>query len=76
MKNATVTYEEIRRMKAADRRRDWERLAKGEITPEELHRENSFIPPEVLRQAKMVNPAESFRAAARLRLRPVKHKVF
>ncbi len=71
----TVTYEEIRRRKAADRRRDWERLAKGEVTPEDLQEENSFLPMEVLRQAKF-NMVESFRTSARLKFTKVKHKAF
>ncbi len=40
----TVTYDEICVMKARDRKRDWDRIARGEATPQEIQKENSIFP--------------------------------
>ena len=37
-------HERISAEKAASRRSDWERIARGEATPEEIQRENSLFP--------------------------------
>ena len=39
----TVSLAQIRAAKACDRRRDWERLARGEVTPEQLQEENAVV---------------------------------
>ncbi len=67
MKLKTVTWDEIRRAKAADRVRDWKRLANGEITPEELQRENSPFPPNFFAKARIVNLSQSLRSFSRHR---------
>lgn len=41
----TVTFEALQRDKRRARMRDERRLARGEVTPEQLQRENSLIPP-------------------------------
>ena len=41
---ATVTFEELDREHREERLRDAERLRTGEITPEALQVENSFLP--------------------------------
>ncbi len=46
MKPKTVSFETLQRDKRRDRRRDERRLARGEVTPEELQRENSLFPPD------------------------------
>ena len=48
----TVTYDEIRHMKAVDRKRDWDRLARGEVTPMQLQEENSIFSLKDLQEAK------------------------
>jgi hypothetical protein len=44
MKPPIVTFEELDREKRSDRASDAERLRQGEITPEALQEENSFVP--------------------------------
>jgi hypothetical protein len=40
----TVSFEALQRQKRRARARDERRLASGEVTPEQLQAENSFIP--------------------------------
>lgn len=40
----TVSFEALQRLKRRARARDARRLAAGEVTPEQLQAENSFIP--------------------------------
>lgn len=44
MKVKTVSFEKLQRDKHRARLRDEQRLARGEVTPEQLEEENSFIP--------------------------------
>lgn len=44
MEVRTVSFEALQRDKRRARRRDELRLARGEVTPEQLEEENSFIP--------------------------------
>ena len=44
MKVKTVSFEELQRDKRRARLRDERRLARGEVTPEQLQEENSLIP--------------------------------
>ena len=44
MKVRTVSFEALQRDKRRARKRDELRLARGEVTPEQLEEENSFIP--------------------------------
>lgn len=44
MKAKTATFEELQRDKREARLRDERRLARGEVTPEQLEEENSLIP--------------------------------
>ena len=46
MKVKTVSFEKLQRDKRRARLRDELRLARGEVTPEELQRENSLFPPD------------------------------
>jgi len=39
----TISFDEIRKIKARDRKRDWDRIARGEVTPEEVQKENSIF---------------------------------
>ncbi len=51
---------ESTRLKGEMRRRDQARLAAGEITPEQLQAENSFLPGEVIRAAVIHFDAAEF----------------
>jgi hypothetical protein len=44
VKVRTVSFEALQRDKRRARKRDELRLARGEVTPEQLQEENSFIP--------------------------------
>ena len=44
VKSRTVTFEALQRDKRRARKRDERRLARGEVTPEQLEEENSMIP--------------------------------
>ena len=44
VKVKTVSFEELQRDKRKARLRDERRLARGEVTPEQLQEENSLIP--------------------------------
>ncbi len=44
MKVKLVSFEELQRDKRRARLRDEQRLARGEVTPEQLQEENSLIP--------------------------------
>ena len=44
VKSRTVTFEALQRDKRRARKRDERRLARGEVTPEQLQEENSFVP--------------------------------
>ena len=44
MKVKTVSFEKLQRDKRRARLRDERRLARGEVTPEQLQEENSLIP--------------------------------
>lgn len=44
MKARTVSFEALQRDKRRARKRDELRLARGEVTPEQLQEENSLIP--------------------------------
>ena len=44
MKEREVSFEALQRQKRRARARDARRLASGEVTPEQLQAENSFIP--------------------------------
>ena len=44
MKVRTVSFEALQRDKRRARKRDELRLARGEVTPEQLQEENSLIP--------------------------------
>lgn len=44
METRTVSFEELQSDKRRARKRDELRLARGEVTPEQLEEENSFIP--------------------------------
>ncbi|MFU8894164.1 MAG: hypothetical protein ACNA8L_11105 [Luteolibacter sp.] len=44
MKDRIVSFETLQRDKRRVRKRDERRLARGEVTPEQLEVENSFIP--------------------------------
>ncbi len=44
MKVKVVSFEKLQRDKRRARLRDEQRLALGEVTPEQLEEENSFIP--------------------------------
>lgn len=48
MKTKTVTFEELQRDKREARLRDEQRLARGEVTPEQLQEENSLIPKDAI----------------------------
>lgn len=38
-----ITWAKIRALKAQDRQRDWDRLARGEVTPRQLQKENAAV---------------------------------
>jgi hypothetical protein len=52
MKVRTVSFEALQRDKRRARKRDELRLARGEVTPEQLQEENSLVP----RNAKITIP--------------------
>jgi len=43
IRTKTVSYARIRALKARDRQCDWQRLARGEVTPEQLQEENAIV---------------------------------
>ena len=51
----TISMEELEQWHAEIRRRDQERIAGGEATPAQVSRENSFLPPEVIQRAVLLN---------------------
>jgi hypothetical protein len=55
----TVTVAEIRAAKARDRQRDWDRLARGEVTPEQLQEENAAV--KNAHEFRIVNDADAAR---------------
>ena len=58
---------ETTRLKGQRRRRDQQRLAAGEVTPEALQAENSFLPAEAIRAATIhFNPDEFARGCRAL----------
>jgi len=61
----TVSSAQIRARKARDRRRDWDRLARGEVTPEQLHAENAAV--RNTHEFRMLNSAEAARFFRRQR---------
>jgi len=67
----TVSWDEIVRDKARTRKRDWDRIANGEATPEEIQRENSYI--KDLPKYRITNwPQLAAAAEKRCRLRHIK----
>lgn len=57
MKVKTVSFETLQRDKRRARLRDEQRLARGEVTPEQLQKENSLIPPNA--KIKILNLRET-----------------
>jgi hypothetical protein len=52
------SFAQLQREKEEARVRDWERLATGEATPEEIQRENSIFTPEETKQFRILNLEE------------------
>ena len=50
-----MSGEEMRREKEAARVRDWERIARGEATAEEIQAENSILTPEQVKTFRIVD---------------------
>lgn len=46
VKAKTISFEQLQRDKRRERLRDERRLARGEVTPEQLQRENSLFSPD------------------------------
>jgi hypothetical protein len=57
VKVKTVSFETLQRDKRRARLRDDQRLARGEVTPEQLQKENSLIPPNA--KIKILNLRET-----------------
>ena len=53
----SVSFIEIRKLKARDRQRDWDRLARGEVTPEQLQAENAMV--RNTRECRILNSAKA-----------------
>lgn len=53
-----VSSEMWQREKEEARVRDWERIARGEATPEQIQRENSPFTPEQVKDFRIVNLEE------------------
>jgi hypothetical protein len=51
----TVSWAELQRQKEEARVRDWQRIGRGEATPEQVQRENSIFTDEEMRTFKIVN---------------------
>lgn len=62
----TVSFVKLRKLKAQDRRRDWRRLARGEVTPEQLQAENAAV--RNTHEFRILNSAEAARFFRRQRL--------
>ncbi len=58
-RSKTISVAAIRAMKARDRVKDWERLARGEVTPEQLQDENAIV--RNAAEFRIVNWKEMFR---------------
>jgi len=54
-----VSFEALQRQKRRARARDARRLAAGEVTPEQLQAENSFVPEGT--EIRMVNLAQALK---------------
>ncbi len=59
------------RLKAESRQRDADRLARGEMTAEELQRENSIFTAEQIRSMKICRDPVEFAALCQKRLIPM-----
>jgi hypothetical protein len=51
----TVSWAELQRQKEEARVRDWERIGRGEATPEQIQRENQIFTDEEMRTFRIVN---------------------
>jgi len=51
----TVSWAELQRQKEEARVRDWERIGRGEATPEQIQRENSIFTHEEMKSFRIVN---------------------
>ena len=51
----TISFAQLQLEKEKLRVRDWERIANGEATPEEIQRENSIFTHEETKQFKILN---------------------
>lgn len=51
----TVTEEELDQWHVQNRCRDAQRIANGEATAAQVSRENSFLPPEAIQRAVLLN---------------------
>ena len=58
----SISMDELEQWHAEARRRDEERIARGEATTAQVSRENSFLPPEVIQQAVLLNFEEALLA--------------
>jgi len=56
-KAQAVSFAQIRKLKAQDRQRDWDRLARGEVTPEQLQAENAWV--RNTRECRILNSAQA-----------------
>ena len=53
-----ISFAQLQREKEEARVRDWERIANGEATPEEIQRENTIFTHEETKQFKILNLEE------------------
>jgi hypothetical protein len=67
----TVSVAAIRAAKARDRQRDWNRLSRGEVTPEQLQEENAAV--KNAHEFRIVNDSQAARFFRR-QLRLVKSR--
>jgi hypothetical protein len=51
----TVSWAELQRQKEEARVRDWERIGRGEATPEQIQREKQIFTDEEMRTFRIVN---------------------
>jgi len=49
------SYEEFKKTKEQARLHDWERIANGEATVEQIQRENEILPAEQVQQFRILN---------------------
>jgi len=74
VKRKTPTFAELKREKVESRRRDLERIRRGEATPAEIQRENALFSFEEAQSYRITNLPQVIEAIGKMRLRRRKRR--